>query len=244
MEVGLSYKPVIAIIQARMTSQRLPGKVLMALPFPDGKPLIEQLILKLRKCKYIDKIIVATPNNENQDKLIQHLDKIGTSYFQGDEEDVLSRFIGIIEKYQPKTVIRLTADNPFIDIPLLEKAIDFHIEKNAAYTLTQGLPYGMNMEIIDAVKLTEMAKYNNLSAEEKEHVTSGFKKHPGMISEIFRPFNSDVYSNIRVTIDTPVDYMRAAHLFQLQSSDGQSKESELEFIVNSFQKYPFIFSNI
>lgn len=241
MEVGLSYKPTIAIIQARMTSQRLPGKVLMPLPFPDGKPLIEQLILKLRKCKYIDQIIVATPNNVNQEKLIRHLDKIGTEYFQGDEENVLSRFIGIIKKYSPLNVIRLTADNPFIDIPLLEKALDFHTEKKAAYTITQGLPYGMNMEIVDAVKLTELFKCDNLSAEDKEHVTSGFKKYPDMVSEVFRPFNSVDYSNIRVTIDTPVDYMRAAHLFQLQSSDGQSKESELDFIVNSFQKYPFLF---
>ena len=117
----------IAIIQARMGSSRLPGKVLMEL---DGKPLLEFMYNRVIKSKLIDKIVVATTTKKSDDPIIDLCRRNKISFYRGSESDVLDRYYKTAIKYNPKTIIRLTSDCPLIDPNLIDRTIElFHIKK-------------------------------------------------------------------------------------------------------------------
>jgi len=241
MEVGQPDNDmIIAVIQARMTSSRLPAKVMLPLPFPDGTPLIGLLISKLLESKQVNKVVVATPSGPDQEPLIRYLQDKKIDFFQGDEDDVLSRFLMVTSLYMPAHVIRVTADNPFIDLPILGKTIEQHQSNDVDYTYTVGLPYGMNMEIIKASSLMKLGNFLDLTKEEKEHVTLRMLKDPTFNSFEFKPLAETDYKYIRVTVDTPFDYMRAALLCRAQQLNQE--KSDLAFILEAFKKYPFLFS--
>ena len=100
------------IIQARLGSTRLPGKVLRKI---NGIPVIELIYKRLKKCKLVDQIIVATSTNKDNDDLVNFLKLKKIKYFRGNEKDVLSRFFHAAKKFKFKTVIRITADCPLVD---------------------------------------------------------------------------------------------------------------------------------
>jgi len=239
MEDGQSVKiRTLAIIQARMTSSRLPGKVLLPLPFPHGEPLIYAIIKKLRLCKAIDQIVVVTSSGPKQAPLVDYLISKKIALIQGDEMDVISRFITAINHYKPTTVVRITADNPFIDIPQLYQVLKKHEEKSADYSSTNSLPYGMNIEVVSADSLLDIFYNKNLTAEHREHVTSRVRNGQEYKVQIINTHELDL-SHIKVTVDTPQDYMRAALLFQLQAD--KPMDQDLNFISNSYKEYPYIF---
>lgn len=228
----------IAVIQARMTSTRLPGKVLLPLPFPDGEPLLEAICQKLRKSTYITKIVVAIPEASNQSLLRTFLLKKTIDFIEGSETDVLSRFVKAVEQYKPDNLVRITADNPFLDLGMLEHCVKTHRQSGVDYTLSSGLPYGMNMEIIKADSLFQLHTSREINDEDREHVTLGFSKLGHMKSQVLKLSNEDL-GHIRVTVDTPEDYMRAALLYGLQQSSKH--EGDLEFIKMAYSKYPYLF---
>ena len=239
MEVGLPDKNItLAVIQARMTSTRLPGKVLLPLPFPDGDPLILNLINKLKLCSQIDQIVVATPTGELQSPLIHFLDSKGIVSIQGDEHDVLSRFVIAIEQFNPTTIVRITADNPFIDIQKLSETILFHKEGNLDYTCSDYLPYGMNIEVVSAATLLEIDKMNDITIEEREHVTMKLYNCSNFKTHIIKSNDVDL-GHIRVTVDTPHDYMRSALLHQLQKN--KPLDDDLSFIIKMHSSFPYLF---
>jgi len=241
MVVGQSVNAkVIAIIQARLTSSRLPGKVLLPLPVFGGTPLIYNVINKLKKSRFISKTIVATSDSNEQRRLIEFLNEIEQPYFAGDEFNVLSRFREIIIKEKPDVVVRITSDNPFIDIPILDEVIEKQLSSNVDYTNTIGLPYGMNLEVFKGNSFLEMSSRQDLSNDDKEHVTFKFKNCIDYKTQTIQPLYEKNYSNIRVTVDTREDYMRAALLY---SNADYSSElvSDLVFIVSCYEKYPQLF---
>ncbi len=118
----------ILVVQARMNSSRLPGKVLM--PIVDKIPLIGILLKRLKKIKKVDKIIVATSKNTENDILVKYLEKNKYNYFRGSENDTLSRFYEVSKKNKAKIIIRITADCPLVDPNLINKFLDiFKIKK-------------------------------------------------------------------------------------------------------------------
>lgn len=241
MVVGQSVNvKVIAIIQARLTSSRLPGKVLLPLPVIGGSPLIYNVINKLKKSRFISKIIVATSNSNEQQRLIEFLNEIEQPYFAGDEFNVLSRFREIIIKEKPDVVVRITSDNPFIDIPILDEVIEKQLNSNFDYTNTTGLPYGMNLEVFNGNSFVEMSSRKDLSNDDREHVTFKFKNCKDYKAQSIKPLNEKDYSNIRVTVDTREDYMRAALLYS--NSDYSNQQiSDLDYVVSFYEKYPYLF---
>ena len=239
MEVGLhDNNKTLAVIQARMTSTRLPGKVLLSLPFPAGDSLIFNLITKLKLCSKIDGIVVVTPTGELQNPLINFLNYKGIPTIQGNEIDVLSRFISAIELFNPKTIVRITADNPFIDINKLSETILHHNNANLDYTRTEHLPYGMNIEVASSDALLAINKMNDITSEEREHVTTKILKCSIFKTRIIKSHEIDL-SHIRVTVDTNHDYMRAALLYQLQKNTPL--DEDLDFIISAHRKYPYLF---
>jgi len=228
----------IAVIQARMTSTRLPGKVLLPLPFPDGEPLIGNLYRKLKGPAWIDDVIVAIPYGTQQDGLKKYLTGKNIKFIEGPENDVLERFAIATKSLDAKTVIRITADNPFIDFGMLQYSLKEHHQFGGDYTVTSHLPYGMNLEIMKGQSLIQLHSSPLINDHDREHVTPGFRRIPGMSMQTIPLLEEDL-SKIRVTVDTPEDYMRAALLCGLQQSSKQ--EGDLEFIKTAYSKYPYLF---
>jgi len=130
----------------------------------------------------------------------------GIHCFRGSENDVLSRFISILETENFDAVVRLKADNPIIDIDVLDKKIEYHCHSDKDYTSTVGLPLGMNFEVISAKALLSL-KYKMLSDEDKEHVTLYVKNSNEYTCQTVVKAITNNYKSIRVTIDYPSDYL-------------------------------------
>ena len=207
MEAGRQSKFKIgAIIQARMKSVRLPGKVLMPLPFDTKTPLLFWPISRLKTSKLINQIVLATsiqPENEPLKKLAKDMD---IDFYAGDEDNVLKRFVEVIEKYNLDIVIRLTGDNPLIDISLVEHLIQIHITTNSDYTYSVNLPIGMNIELFNSDCLLSLKANSNLTKDDKEHVTL-YLKESGKFKVLLYSFPGiQPREDIRLTIDYAADY--------------------------------------
>ena len=184
-------------------STRLPGKVLMPMPFPDGPPMLLRIVESLKKVEIFDRIIIATSVNQENDALEFFGQKNNIEVYRGDEEDVQSRFIDLIEEYGFDDVVRLTGDNPIVDPKYLNKAIQSHITGNYDYTKTKGLPLGTNFEIVKASTLLERKEVDRSDAE-MEHVTY-FLRQDSKYKVNYLDFGLNK-ENIRLTVDYPNDY--------------------------------------
>ncbi len=220
MAVGLQNNLKIgAIIQARMASTRLPGKILMPLPFPGGKPLLTSLIDGIRRSLFVNKIILATSVGSENDILANFSRQNGIFLYRGSEENVLSRFVDVIRQYHLDIVVRLTGDNPIVDAQILDRAIKYHVDEGNDYTKTSLLPVGMNFEIASAESIVKQLEYP-LTKADKEHVTlfirnsTYFKKGDFLLSEY------QEVSSLRLTIDYPSDFAMLSLLFSMIPNDG------------------------
>ncbi|MEW5996911.1 MAG: NTP transferase domain-containing protein, partial [Candidatus Micrarchaeota archaeon] len=110
----------VAILQARMTSSRLPGKVLKEI---SGKPMLWHVLQRLKKCKRIDRIVVATTENKTDDDVEKLASKSGVYCFRGSEEDVLGRYAGAVGKFGGDIIVRVTADCPLLDAEIVDHVI-------------------------------------------------------------------------------------------------------------------------
>jgi spore coat polysaccharide biosynthesis protein SpsF len=236
MEVGQSSK-VVAIIQARMLSTRLPGKVLFSMPFGGVKSIIGQIISQLKKSRFDLKIIVATSKSKSNDQLCDFCEKEGITYFRGDEENVYGRFYEILVNKQYSAAIRITADNPIIDVNYLDMFINKHLESKSNYSFTTELPIGMNFEMFEVESFLGL-KHLGLSKDEEEHVTLKYKK-----SELFK--KNEVHLDFqlsrlfRLTIDYPSDYLVLSTLFQI--AENEKIEPGIKLLQYAETYYPWLF---
>ena len=183
---------MIAIIQARMNSRRLPGKTLMNI---NGKPLLLRVIDRLRKSKKITKILIATSDSKEDKKIILFCKKYKISYFSGYLKDVSKRISDCLKLHSQEydSFIRISADSPLLDINLLDKMISI-FNKNDCEILTnvfpRSFPKGQSVEIINKkVFLKHETKFK--SPSDKEHVTKYFYKN----SKLFKIKNFKNNSN-------------------------------------------------
>lgn len=223
------------IIQARMKSERLPGKVLLPLPFPKGDSILEIIVSTLRKLK--GTIIVATSKNQENESIASFCDSNKINCFRGDEDNVLSRFLEIQKSNKFEHIVRLTADNPFVDYRTIQEVIDFHIQNNNDYTHSEGLPLGMNIEIMKGNALTDSEKYisNN---QDKEHVTLILKREEKYKKGLYK-IDKEI-NQYRLTIDTVQDFLMANVVMQIKESTGIEG---IELVLNIRNNYPWIFES-
>ena len=197
----------VALIQARMGSTRLPGKTLKEV---NGKTLIEIMLHRLDKCQKIDKIIVASSTEKNNDELEQHVKDLGHYCFRGSENDVLDRFYKAIEKEQYDYVVRLTADCPLIDPVLIDKVIQTTITSKKDYgsNISPGkehFPDGQDTEVFK-YKVLEDAWNKARLPSEREHVTPYIRTNLNNIFSNFIYENDTNFNYIRMTVDTHEDF--------------------------------------
>ncbi len=207
---GNKIKPsVTAIIQARMQSKRLPEKMMLDLA---GKPLLAHVIERTKLIEHVDKVVVATCNGENNSRLIDLAESMNVETFVGSMENVLERFYLAANKFNSDFIIRVTGDNPFIDVEYASMIIDIALESRSDYCALSNLPLGTAVEVMKKETLEEAYKMST-EPYHQEHVTPYIKEHPELFS-IERPevnIKSSI-DNIRLTVDTPEDYELATIL--------------------------------
>ena len=160
----------------------------------------------LKDTKPEHKIIVQHKSEENL-KILNYCKNHHIDFYQGSENDVLSRFIEVSKKFMDyNCIVRLTADNPIIDLKILEKVVLFHLINKNDYSFTDSLPIGMNFEIISREALLSLEK-KKLTNYEKEHVTPFFKKNSRCKKGKYIPELSFEFKKLRLTIDYPLDFI-------------------------------------
>ncbi|VAX17611.1 hypothetical protein MNBD_NITROSPINAE03-1729, partial [hydrothermal vent metagenome] len=219
---------VLAIIQARTSSSRLPEKIFQ----PIGeKPLLGWVLQRLSEAKKVERVVIATSVEPHDDKVESFAVNAGVEFFRGSEEDVLGRFAKTLETFPADTIIRATGDNPLLDPGALDMMIDEHIRNNADHTVLSGkVPIGSTAEVVDPQALT--AAYAEAKGEMfREHVTPFIFSHP----ERFRllqvtPPAYLANKDYRLTVDTEED------LALMRAIDEKLREQGKPFnVVNAIQ---------
>jgi spore coat polysaccharide biosynthesis protein SpsF len=205
---------ILAVLQARMSSTRLPGKVLKPLL---GQPMVLRQIERLQRAERIDRLVVATSTEASDDQLAAVLTGADVPVFRGALDNVLARFIGALNAHPADHVVRLTADCPLIDPHVVDAAIALHLAEAADYTSntaqTFAFPKGLDVEIVSAAALRHAAAAA-ATAEEREHVTWGFWTQPDKwkIAWLHSPGSDD--GDIRWTVDTPDDLAFVTQVYE------------------------------
>lgn len=193
------------IIQARMGSTRLAGKVMKDLY---GKTVLQHVIERVKQSRTIDDIIIATTTEQRDDVLVEETQKCGIMVFRGSEADVLSRYYYAAEKNHAEVVIRITSDCPLIDPKIIDRVVTFYqqhsydIVTNASGDLSQRtFPRGLDTEVFSFAKLKEAFECAR-EQYQREHVTPYIYENSHV-----NIYKNDVnYSNHRWTLDTPEDF--------------------------------------
>ncbi|MBN4080847.1 glycosyltransferase family protein [Caldithrix abyssi] len=197
----------VGIIQARMGSIRLPGKVLKKI---DGDPLLKIQIDRIKRANLIDHLIVATSKSKSDDPIADFCEQNKIEYFRGSENDVLSRYYECAKCYNADIIIRLCADNPLIDPQTIDNMIQFFLENNADYA-SNGVPPentrfpdGSDLEVF-SMKSLEKAHFEAEDSHDREHVTFYMWKYNNGF-KTFQLSQKDDWSNYRYTMDYPEDF--------------------------------------
>ena len=196
---------ISCIIQARMGSSRLPGKVMKVLD--DENTLLHHVINQLKNCQLIDEFIVATTNLEEDDIIIKYLEKNSIKYFRGESKDVLDRYFQCAKKFGCKIIVRIPADKPLIDPKLVDKCIEIFNSKDYDYLTTflpPTFPIGSEVEIF-SFKTLETTWMNAHLPSEREHVTPFIYNHKEKF-KIFNFSNKIDQSNFRWAVDRQEDF--------------------------------------
>ncbi|MFC1595729.1 cytidylyltransferase domain-containing protein [Candidatus Margulisiibacteriota bacterium] len=205
---------IALIIQARMGSSRLPGKVMKPVL---GIPLLEILISRVKKSKKADIIIVATSDKATDDVIEELVNKTGVYCYRGSEDDVLNRYYESARKYEVDVVVRITGDCPLMDPRLIDEMLDYYHKcqpiEYVSNTLNRSFPRGFDVEIFSFKSLKDAA---NKAKElyQREHVTPYIYEHNAR-----KNYENNIdQSQYRVTVDTQEDFDLVSAIFQNYNS--------------------------
>ena len=228
-------KNIVMIIQARMQSSRLPGKVL--LPLRD-KPMLEWVLLRAERSKRIDKCIVATTTDTADDPIEKWCGCNNTAVFRGSQYDVLDRYYRAAQKMDAHIIIRVTADCPLIDPELIDQLYDFYENEKADFASNRlpppwhrTYPIGLDAEIV-SMNWLQKAWKNAEEKFEREHVMPWFYDTPGRckVSIMDNPID---YGSHRWTVDTPEDYAMMQSLFKKLDDPLNASWHEVMRVINA-----------
>ncbi len=192
------------IIQARMGSSRLPGKVLMK--SDNGTPILYHVINQLRHCSKVKNLVIATTTNQEDDEIEKFADNNSVNVFRGSEKDVLDRYFQCAKKYSFSTIVRITSDCPLIDPQIVDKVIERFFSGNYDYatnTLIRTFPIGTDAEVFSFSAL-ETAWKNAQLPSEREHVTPHLRNKGNF--KTINVENDTNISNLRLTVDRIEDF--------------------------------------
>jgi spore coat polysaccharide biosynthesis protein SpsF (cytidylyltransferase family) len=234
---------VLAIIQARMGSSRLPGKVLLKI---NKKTLLEILIERIRRSKYINKICVATTMRIEDSVLYSHVSSLGVECFRGSENDVLSRFYFCAKNNDPHLIVRITADDPLKDPDVIDSIILEMINDESldycSNTLVPTFPEGLDVEVFK-FKALEIAFQEALLESEREHVTPYIWKNNQKFN-LKNIFCNYKFPNCRLTVDYYEDYLFIKKMIEMFDNSMLINCQDIANILISNPKILSLSSNI
>ncbi len=191
------------IIQARMGSSRLPGKVLKKI---QNRPILDYVVKQVGFAKKIEHIVIATTTDQIDDVIVDFCTKENISYFRGKQKDVLDRYYECAKKFGFQIIVRITSDNPLIDPQIIDKCVDEYEKNNCDYLSTEHpptFPQGYAVEVF-SFKVLKNAWKNANKPSEREHVTPYFYNNPEFFSLKNFQYEKNL-SNIRCTLDREND---------------------------------------
>ena len=224
---------VVAIIQARMGSTRLPGKVLKDLA---GATVLERVVSRVRRCRLVSDVVVATSAEPADEVILNECKRLGTEPFRGSEQDVLDRYYRAAQQAGAEVVVRITSDCPLIDPEVSDKTIQkFLVERPdyASNALERTYPRGLDTEVMTFAAL-ECAWTEARQAYQREHVTPFLYQHPERFKLLSVKGDHD-YSQYRWTLDTPEDleFLRAVYARSIDHQDLSWRD-----VLNIVQREP------
>ena|SRR5690554_1274855 len=224
------------IVQARMGSTRLPGKILREVL---GKPLLEYQLERLARVRTADMVVVATTGKEQDEPVVELCRRLGIRFFRGPEEDVLARYYLAAREYRAQTVARITADCPLIDPAVVDRVFRFYLNHKGKFDYVSNVrrrtyPRGMDTEVFSFRALEESYRETRREAE-REHVTIFIKEHP----ERYRLGGVEYEKNFsrhRWTVDTMEDFQLIERI--ITALYPENPEFTLEDCLRLLARYP------
>lgn len=206
---------VAAIIQARMGSTRLPGKVLREIC---GEPMIGHVVRRVRRLARVNWVGVAIPATQEDGPLADYLNTLdGVAVTRGPEEDVLARYVAAAEAAQADAVVRITADCPLICPSVSQRVVDAFLARSdecdyASNSLERTFPRGLDTEIV-SLKVLRTADSEASRASDREHVTTFVWRQPERF-RLHSVADSRDRSHLRLTVDTPEDFALITRIYE------------------------------
>jgi len=203
---------MLAILQARCSSSRLPGKVLKPLL---GQPMLARHIERLSRSRHISPLVVATSQETSDDPLAELCQHLGVACGRGSLNDVLDRFYRVAEPLHPEHLIRLTGDCPLADSAIIDACIEFHLAGDYDYTtnaLQATFPDGLDVEVFRFSCLADAWREASLPSE-REHVTPFIHRRPERY-RIGHYRQDEDFSWLRWTVDQPADFTMVEAVYQ------------------------------
>ena len=201
------------IVQARMSSQRFPGKVLTNV---QGKPLLGYLLERLQLSRLVDSIIIATSTDTTDDAIEQYCQRNHLPCFRGSLTNVASRFVQIIQEYKLDAFVRINADSPLMDFHVVDECLE--IFKQGKYEIVtncfkRSFPKGQSVEVLSAQAF--LRGYNAMKdPQDLEHVTQYFYKNADQF-KIYNLANTADYSKVNLCVDTQEDFKHFEQILKM-----------------------------
>ncbi|MFC1705297.1 cytidylyltransferase domain-containing protein [Planctomycetota bacterium] len=225
----------VAVIQARMGSTRLPGKVLAPLV---GRPLLWHVVHRLRRCACVDEIVIATSTCEADDALEAFAQKLGVRVVRGSEDDVLARFWKATVETDADLVVRVCGDSPLIDPATIDAHVSALLHNDAEYVLGEsGVP--CIHEGFSTLRRSVLHRLFEEASDDpiaREHVTGYLKAHPSFARTLRVPIDEDYQFEARLSVDTPPDVLFIEAIYQhLGAAPG---EADVREVVRLLRRQP------
>ena len=213
---------IAALLQARLGSERLPGKVLMDLPQGSGVSMLARVIRRIKKCETLDKVILVTPDKKLT--LTAAEEEIDCSYYEPEKRDVLDEFYVAAETYSVDTIVRITADCPAICPSIVDKIVEWHIQegRDLTYNRNDNIAYCREIDGIDVevfpFSVLEKAHIMAVKPEEREHPTAWMYENT-KTSMVECGWHIESPEEIKLSVDTQEDYERMCRIYEALGPD-------------------------
>jgi spore coat polysaccharide biosynthesis protein SpsF len=208
---------VVAIIQARTGSTRLPRKVLREI---GGATMLDRVVRRTKRASQLSEVVVATTVEPDDDAIVTECDRLGVQVFRGSEDDVLDRYYHAAMTFKAEAVVRITSDCPLIDSSVIDevvRAFSGETPDYASNSLTRTYPRGLDVEVMT---MEALARAWNEATEpyHRVHVTPYLYQHPDVFRLLSLKAEAD-YSHLRWTVDTPEDLELVRSIYERLGND-------------------------
>lgn len=228
---------VVCIIQARMGSTRLPGKVMEKIK---GKSILYYVVERVKQANLIDQIVIATTTNKQDDVIVEEADRLNVECFRGSEQDVLLRYYHAAKKYDANVIVRITSDCPLIDPKIIDNVVSIYLE-NPEYSLVTNAgpnvekrtsPRGLDTEVFSFEDLEK--SFNNATKKyQREHVTPFIYEHSEKFKVFFIKAEGKLKRpDIRITLDTKQDFELISKIINHFDTIDFNTEDVINFLEN------------